>query len=375
MGRFLGNRFGDAVPINPGSQGPSAVYPINDQYYIRREGGWVIPTSMDASGGTKNNYQSGPGQWYQSHTFTEPGTLVISGLGLPTNPPDYSKCEYLIVGGGGGGGGSGWQGFHATGGGGGGQIMSNAGGTKLQLAVMTATITVGEGGEGGHWGDPGPANCDPGTTGGQSSIVYTAPTLPPSPADLVAAGGGGANGSQTGGQPPWAGTPGGGNATGSGCGGSPWPTAAPGQTSDAAPHPNSTDLASPTDGFGAPGGGGPQNSFAGGGGGGAVQPGANSPTNNTGGAGGNGAQYSLETGIAKYYADGGGGGGGHPGGGTGGEGGYGGGGDGVNKPAGIVDANSGEAGTGGGGGGGANTPGGRGGSGTVIIRWMTNSPS
>ena len=104
MGRFLGNRFGDAVPINPGSQGPSAVYPINDQYYIRREGGWVIPTSMDASGGTKNNYQSGPGQWYQSHTFTEPGTLVISGLGLPTNPPDYSKCEYLIVGGGGGGG-------------------------------------------------------------------------------------------------------------------------------------------------------------------------------------------------------------------------------------------------------------------------------
>ncbi len=268
--RFFGRRFGDVTPIVAQGQQTSGVYPVDNQYYARAEGGWSVPTSMDATGGPKRNYADGPGQNWQSHTFTAPGTLVIGSLGLPTNPPDYTKCEYLIVGGGGCGGGSGFSGFHATGGGGGGQVVSNAGGTKLQLAMMTITVTVGEGGTGGDWGNPGPANVSPGTTGGTSSFSYTHPTLPPSPADLTAYGGGGANGSQTGGQPPWAGTPGGGAATGSGAGGSPWPTAAPGQPSNAAPHPNATDLASPPLGFGAPGGGAPSNSFAGGGGGGAA---------------------------------------------------------------------------------------------------------
>ena len=371
--RFFGRRFGDVTPVVTQGQQSSGIYPIDNQYYGRAEGGWSVPTSMDASGGTKTNYAAPPGQNYQSHTFTAPGTLVVSGLGNPTNPADYSKCEYLIVGGGGGGGASGYSGYHATGGGGGGQIKSNAGSTLLQLAVGTYDIAVGEGGVGGDFGAPGPATVTPGTTGGTSGI--TSPLISPAPTNLQAAGGGGANGSQTGGQPPWAGTPGGGDASGSGCGGSPWPTAAPGQSTGAAPHPNATDLASPPTGFGAPGGGGPQNSFTGGGGGGAVQPGSNSPTNNIGGAGGNGAIYTLKNGAPSTYAGGGGGGGGEPGiapGGYGGEGGTGGGGDGVTKENGFQPTDSGTDGTGGGGGGGAGTPGGNGGSGTVIIRWMTN---
>ena len=41
MPKWLGNRFGDAVPLNPGGEAPSAVYNMHDQYYMRQEGGWT----------------------------------------------------------------------------------------------------------------------------------------------------------------------------------------------------------------------------------------------------------------------------------------------------------------------------------------------
>lgn len=101
-----------------------------------------------------------------------------------------------------------------------------------------------------------------------------------------------------------------------------------------------------------------------GGGGGAGGVGGNAPSNTVGGAGGIGLQYSI-SGTATYYA--GGGGGGCPTGGTGGTGGNGGGGNGASAGAGNGTAN-----TGGGGGGIYQTyPAGNGGSGIVILRFLS----
>ena len=41
MPKWLGNRFGDAVPVNPNSEGPSAVYNMHDVYYMKQEGGYT----------------------------------------------------------------------------------------------------------------------------------------------------------------------------------------------------------------------------------------------------------------------------------------------------------------------------------------------
>ena len=60
--RFLGSRFGDAVPVTPGVSASSAVYPMADQYYIKREGGWSVEK---ATGGVV----TAPGDGYIYHHF------------------------------------------------------------------------------------------------------------------------------------------------------------------------------------------------------------------------------------------------------------------------------------------------------------------
>ena len=37
MPKWIGNRFGNAVPINPGGVAPSAIYSLFDQYYVNQE--------------------------------------------------------------------------------------------------------------------------------------------------------------------------------------------------------------------------------------------------------------------------------------------------------------------------------------------------
>jgi hypothetical protein len=108
--------------------------------------------------------------------------------------------------------------------------------------------------------------------------------------------------------------------------------------------------------------GGTQNSSSGGGGGGASAVGGNAPNSTTGGAGGAGSSNAYN-GSSTTYAGGGGGGG--SGASTPGAGGAGGGGAGAQ----VGTATAGTANTGGGGGGGRT--GGAGGSGKVIIRYLT----
>ena len=69
MPKWIGNRFGGIVPIAPGTDAPSAIYNLYDQYYSRQDGGWINPNGLTATGGIVNDYTSGR-DIYRSHTFT-----------------------------------------------------------------------------------------------------------------------------------------------------------------------------------------------------------------------------------------------------------------------------------------------------------------
>ena len=56
MGRFIGGRFGNIVPVSPNAATPSAIYSIHDQYYSRQDGGWISPQGMQATGGQISDY-------------------------------------------------------------------------------------------------------------------------------------------------------------------------------------------------------------------------------------------------------------------------------------------------------------------------------
>ena len=80
MPKWIGNRFGSIVPIAPGTDAPSAIYNLYDQYYSKQDGGWFVPTGLTATGGIVNDYPSG-GDIYRSHTFTASGTFNVSAIG------------------------------------------------------------------------------------------------------------------------------------------------------------------------------------------------------------------------------------------------------------------------------------------------------
>ncbi len=230
-------------------------------------------------------------------------------------PGGVTTASVLVIGGGGGGGGQ-----QAGGGGGGGYIAS----TSYPISG-SITVTVGAGGTAGA-GSP---------SGGQGGRGATSTF-----GTINAIGGGG----------------GGGNGQGGGTGGS-----------GGGDGINSNSAGAGTAGQGNNGGAsGGANGGSGGGGAGAV--GANGSSPNAGN-GGNGTANSI-SGSSVTYA--GGGGGGTCCGGTAGTGGTGGGGNGSNSAG---TGSNGTANTGGGGGGGSQTDvwtGGIGGSGIVIVRYLTN---
>ena len=248
---------------------------------------------------------------YTIHTFTGSATFTPSFTG---------PVEVLVVAGGGGGGAR-----HGGGGGAGGLLYVSSYGVSQGTGV---TVTIGAGGPGvnpGAFGDCG--------INGSNSVF----------GGLTAIGGGG-GGSYSNPVPT-------GGASGGGGGGG-----------------QNTSPGGSIAGQGNPGGtGGAGNGGGGGGGAGAV--GSNAAGANTGGNGGNGLPYSI-TGYSTYYAGGGGGGsqptqsnnpGGLGGGGTG---------DGQNQNGGAGVAYT------GGGGGGTRSDnvfliGGTGGSGIVIVRYLT----
>ena len=270
--------------------------------YVDSTKGWIVtdsglqsdvpgPIYVAATGGTVATVCTN----YKTHTFTAPGTLVVTCGG---NAAGSNTVDYFVVAGGGGGGGR----TSAGGGGAGGFRLSNTTCMSVPLTSplvapnspspaavpVTATpyaITVGGGGPGGAGG------CTPsfGTSGSDSIF-----------SSITSAGGGGGG--------CWP-NPGSSNGLAGGSGGGGGGPAGSGGAGD-------TPSTTPDQGFaGGDGGGG---GCGGGGGGGGAAVGANASPPNCGGAGGIGS-FVVQTGFGgcngtpgpvpstRYFAGGGGG--------------------------------------------------------------------
>ena len=264
-----------------------------------------------ATGGTATTYGA-----YEIHTFTSSGTLTVS---------DGGSLDYLVVGGGGGGGGQ------SGGGGGGGEFRT---GSFSVAPDEIFTVTRGAGG--------GVNGNDRGSNGVTSSLISGSNSV-----SAFGGGGGGAilnNGRGNGGA-----------NTGS-AGGNGWNSA----------FTNSPVVAG---GNGGTGGQWGLEDRGGGGGGGAGGNGGNGVLNSSGGNGGVGLSSSI-SGVATFYA--GGGGGATPNNNVSGLGGLGGGGKGGAGYDGHTPATAGAPNTGCGGGGADDGPG-IGGSGIVIVRYISSA--
>jgi hypothetical protein len=281
-----------------------------------------LTTVRSGSGGNISYY--GP---YTIHTFTGSATFTPSFNG---------EVEVLVVAGGGGGGGaeSNFNGGGGGGGGAGGLLYVSSYGVSAGTGI---TVTIGAGGSGGTIDQNNATNGSNSVFGGLTAI------------------GGGRGGADQGPNVPGVG------GSGGGAGGDTFVAGAAGIAGQG--NKGGDDLGS---------------SRAAGGGGGAGTAGQNSTDSSgvmDGTAGGDGLSYSI-TGFSTYYAGGGGGGGSNNFSGTipnSGLGGLGGGGNSVGLINGTLISNtSGVPNTGGGGGGGANaTTAGNGGSGIVIVRYLT----
>jgi len=284
--------------------------------------------SVKATGGTKIERDE-----YTLHVYTAPGTFTVKTTSL-------TAANVLVIGGGGAG--SEPYSTYAGGGGGAGGFLNK---TDFIFTEGSYAVTVGDGGTAGDHPHPVAAQGSP-------SVIST----------LTAYGGGGAGLSSRNG--------------GSGAGGGANPTAAGGSgnkqtgTVDDIPAP-----LQPQGNDGSPNNGSGQ----GGGGGGAGA--AGSIDVPTGGVGGDGLPITWVPGDygtdgpspGRWFAGGGGGGGQNPAATRpGGNGGAGGGGNGGSNPG--ASQTAGQANTGGGGGAGTyvgTLPGSDGGSGIVIVRYLT----
>lgn len=278
---------------------------------------------ITATGGTITTSGS-----YTIHTFNSTATWTVTAI---SNGAINGTVDVLVVGGGGGGGGNANTGFGAGGGGAGGVVVASG---LIVGNGQVWTATVGAAGAAGASG----GNTVGGTGGNSTFMNITG----------FGGGGGGVNASTA----ATSGGSGGGSAFGGAVGATTQTNNGGGTGSGFA------------GGLGAAGGAGAR---AGGGGGGAGAVGA-AGTSSAAGNGGVGISNSY-SGSAVFYG-GGGGGGTDAAGDTPGTGGNGGGGNGSNTGAG----NAGTANTGGGGGGSFNNAslaGGAGGTGVIIVRYLT----
>lgn len=274
-------------------------------------------TKIDCTGGNVTHDGA-----YTVHKFTASGTLVCTST--------FTATALVVGGGGGGGGGEINPAGDAPGGGGGGGVIYNS---SLSITPQAYTITVGDGGAGAT------GSSLNGTVGSNSTFS----TL------LTAYGGGyGSREEGNGGNGGSGGGAGGSCSTGDKIGGT--GTAGQGYSGG-----NNTDAACT------------YRSGSGGGGAGGV--GNVNLSNGGGGAGGVGISNSI-SGSAVSYAGGGGGGAGRNVGVLGGAGQAGGGGGG-SSPNGVGGNATANSGSGGGGAGSGTNVGGAGGSGIVVVRYLT----
>ena len=184
MPKWIGNRFGSIVPIAPGDNAPSAVYNIFDQYYSRKDGGWIQPVSI--TGGTAYGPVTIDGAARFVCKFTSPGTFTLSGA-------DTTNARILVVGGGGAGG-SFNPGNYGGGGGGAGGVRYVP---QISLTSGDYPVSVGDGGTGGNpWAGPDNGGTPAQPKGGGTSSIFNPGNGNSVPAITATGGGaGGVNGS------------------------------------------------------------------------------------------------------------------------------------------------------------------------------------
>ena len=278
MPKWLGNRFGNAVPVNPGNPAPSAIYNMFDQYYMKQEGGY-LKTVFAGSGGTKVIYN---GIVY--HTFTSSGAFTVTE---PAGLSNITSVNLLVQGAGAGGG------MIGGGGGAGGQVQAT--GVSLPVSGGPYPVVIGSGGACAT--GPGARGSDGGDT------TFNSPTT-----NFVTAKGGGGGGTHQGGATSVSGNPGGCGGGGSDNSGS--PTMSYGTSNQ----PTSTPLPGTFNYYGNRGGTGSPTYLnaprGGGGGGGTGAAGQDFPNRD----GGDGRPYTIPTKDnpttqTNYWFGGGGGGG------------------------------------------------------------------
>lgn len=366
MPKWIGNRFGSIVPIAPGTNAPSAIYNMIDQYYSKQDGGWFsVPGGIQATGGTVVEYEISS-VLYRAHIFTATGSLEISSLSTDTGTYP-NNVDYLLIGGGGAGGAD-----YGGGGGAGGFVEA----TSQNAFQSTGSYSVVIGSGGARVPDSAPVN-NPGV----DSTIAVSPAYH-APGSVVAKGGGGGGCEQTpGSRSGQAGGSGGGGSYGPNNGGS---ATQPAQNPALAPDANFNQ-------YGENGGSGVGSSppyTSGGGGGSNAQGGAGDGTDSGGGGNARASTFAYGPSFPIAYAGGGGGGGAYDNSNPGGRGGTGGGGRGGgfnrgNSGTGSSQGANGIRNTGSGGGGGGShgsnpITSGAGGSGFAVIRYRIapaqNSP-
>ena len=186
MPKWIGNRFGDIVPIAPGEDAPSGMYNMFDQYYSKQDEGWVTPVSM--TGGTAFGPVTIDGAERMVCRFRSPGTLTIAAGDAPS-------ARILVVGGGGAGG-SFNPGAYGGGGGGGGGVRYVP---SISLPAGTYPISVGDGGTGGNpYSSPGNGGTPAQPKGGGTSSIFNPGDANGVPAITATGGGGGGVGGTSG---------------------------------------------------------------------------------------------------------------------------------------------------------------------------------
>ena len=166
----------DAVGAAGTVKGQIVFNETNSTVQVYNGTGWDQLSNVGSASGGDTSAGVAPGNGYQYHVFTSPGSLVVEGGSLTVD-------MLLVAGGGGGGGGMGSH-SHAGGAGGAGGVAEV---TSMPLPVGTYPVTVPTSNAAGANGNTG-LSAGNGTPGGDATVSST-------PAGTVTAKGGGGGGS------------------------------------------------------------------------------------------------------------------------------------------------------------------------------------
>jgi len=165
MPKWIGNRFGNNVPVTPGVNATPAVYSLFDQYYAQKESAWHSDAAgpFSITGGNATSTAGG----YKYFYFTSSGSLAITNNSPNAGPLTIS---FMLIGGGGA--------SSTTGGGGGGagaviQKIDLDLGNVPSGSLGSWPVTIGAGGQ------------TEGTDGNSSAFTITT-----TPTTFTAPGGG-----------------------------------------------------------------------------------------------------------------------------------------------------------------------------------------